>query len=110
MDAITSLAYPSPSADMTMQCGRRMFLAALILASKYLQDKNYSNKAWSKISGLPAAEISLNERTFLRIIDYTLFVNPTVFAKWTSALLAHINNIQSTKISQQSLFDVKLPP
>src|SRR3954452_16258312 len=25
-----------------LQCGRRMFLAALILASKYLQDRNYS--------------------------------------------------------------------
>ncbi|CAJ0829500.1 3967_t:CDS:2 [Entrophospora sp. SA101] len=33
-------------------CGRRMFLASLIIASKYLQDKNYSNTAWSKICGL----------------------------------------------------------
>jgi hypothetical protein len=34
------------------QCGRRMFLAALILSSKSLQDRNYSARAWSKISGL----------------------------------------------------------
>lgn len=27
-------------------CGRRMFLAALICASKFLQDRNYSNRAW----------------------------------------------------------------
>ena len=37
-----------------MQCGRRMFLSALILASKYLQDRNYSTRAWGKISGLAA--------------------------------------------------------
>ena len=39
-----------------MQCGRRMFLAALVLASKYLQDRNYSARAWSKISGLQIKE------------------------------------------------------
>lgn len=28
-------------------CGRRMFLAALIIASKFLQDRTYSNRGWS---------------------------------------------------------------
>ena len=48
-----------PEHDFTMeepvralQCGRRTFLSALILASKYLQDRNYSARAWNKISGL----------------------------------------------------------
>ncbi|OAQ29594.1 hypothetical protein K457DRAFT_57590, partial [Linnemannia elongata AG-77] len=63
-------------------CGRRMFLAALILASKFQQDRTYSNKAWSKISGLPVAEINLNEITFLTLIDYRLFVSQAVFQKW----------------------------
>lgn len=44
--------YEDRYADRALQCGRRMFLAALILASKYLQDRNYSARAWSKISGL----------------------------------------------------------
>ncbi|KAF9551488.1 hypothetical protein EC957_008157 [Mortierella hygrophila] len=67
-------------------CGRRMFLAALILASKFQQDRTYSNKAWSKISGLPVAEINLNEITFLTLIDYRLFVSQTVFQKWVTIL------------------------
>ncbi|KAF9934042.1 hypothetical protein FBU30_003552 [Linnemannia zychae] len=67
-------------------CGRRMFLAALILASKFQQDRTYSNKAWSKISGLPVAEINLNEITFLSLIDYRLFVSQAVFQKWVTIL------------------------
>ncbi|KAF9409735.1 hypothetical protein BGZ94_001875 [Podila epigama] len=67
-------------------CGRRMFLAALILASKFQQDRTYSNKAWSKISGLPVSEINLNEITFLELIDYRLFVSQAVFQKWVIIL------------------------
>ncbi|KAI1320559.1 hypothetical protein EDD11_000521 [Mortierella claussenii] len=67
-------------------CGRRMFLAALILASKFQQDRTYSNKAWSKISGLPVSEINLNEITFLALIDYRLFVSQAVFQKWVTIL------------------------
>jgi len=66
-----------------LQCGRRMFLTALILASKYLQDRNYSSKAWSKISGLKASEINSNESAFLAAIDWQLHVKFTAFEQWS---------------------------
>ena len=44
---------PSP-----LLCPRRAFLASLILASKFMQDKCYSNRAWAKLAGLPAREIA----------------------------------------------------
>ena len=66
-----------------MQCGRRMFLAALILASKYLQDRNYSARAWSKISGLSTAEINQNEWAFLEAVDWKLHVPEPVFQRWS---------------------------
>jgi hypothetical protein len=37
-------------------CPRRTFLASLILASKFTQDRCYSNKAWAKLSSLPPRE------------------------------------------------------
>ncbi|KAI5300893.1 hypothetical protein KEM56_002122, partial [Ascosphaera pollenicola] len=55
-----------------MLCGRRMFLTSLILAAKYLQDHNYSARAWSKISGLETREVNSNERLFLAAIDWNL--------------------------------------
>ena len=71
-----------------MQCGRRMFLSALMLASKYLQDRNYSARAWSKISGLRSNEINENEREYLAHIDYNLHVPKDTFDNWSKIVLA----------------------
>ncbi|KAI8854522.1 cyclin-domain-containing protein, partial [Chytridium lagenaria] len=67
-------------------CGRRMLLSALIVAAKYLQDRNYSNKAWAKIAGLPLEEINLNEMEFLRIMDYDLYVSQKTYTSWSTML------------------------
>ncbi|KAJ8067185.1 hypothetical protein OCU04_004549 [Sclerotinia nivalis] len=70
-----------------LQCGRRMFLSALILASKYLQDRNYSSRAWSKISGLPTLEINQNEIAFLLAVNWELHITEKVFQRWTDIVL-----------------------
>lgn len=72
-----------------MQCGRRMFLAALILASKYLQDRNYSARAWSKISGLKVCEINNNEMAFVTAVNWKLHVPEPVFQRWTDVVLMY---------------------
>ncbi|KAF9939048.1 hypothetical protein BGZ67_010016 [Mortierella alpina] len=91
----SSSSTPSTSSSSSNQsnriiyCGRRTFLAALMVASKYLQDRNYSNKAWAKISGLSIKEINANELIFLKLIDYSLFVSHDTFIRWTALLVAH---------------------
>lgn len=72
-----------------MQCGRRMFLAALILASKYLQDRNYSARAWSKISGLNTIEINQNELMFLDAVRWRLHIPESTFQRWTDIVLRY---------------------
>ena len=72
-----------------MQCGRRMFLAALILASKYLQDKNYSTRAWGKISGLKTCEINANEMAFLKAVKWKLHIPEPTFTRWTNIVLSY---------------------
>jgi hypothetical protein len=63
-----------------------MFLAALILAWKYTQDRHYSLGAWSKISGLCAREIKTNEAIFLKTVDWRLYIPPSVFERWAKAM------------------------
>lgn len=84
-------------------CGRRMFLASLIVASKYLQDRNYANNAWSKICGLPVQEINVIERRFLNLIDYNLFIGEDVYKNWTNLLRTQFQfqNISGTAENQQ---------
>ncbi|KAJ7163598.1 hypothetical protein C8R43DRAFT_287568 [Mycena crocata] len=66
---------PSP-----LLCPRRAFLASLILASKFTQDKCYSNRAWAKLSGLPAREIGRCERALGDALDWRLWVGKTPVA------------------------------
>lgn len=72
-----------------LQCGRRMFLAALILASKYLQDRNYSARAWSKISGLNTNEINQNEMAFVLAVNWKLHISEQVYHRWTDCVMKH---------------------
>jgi len=74
-------------ASRALQCGRRMFLAALILASKYLQDRNYSSRAWSKISGLATNEINQNETAFLLAVNWKLHITEEVYHRWTDCVM-----------------------
>ena len=77
-----------------LQCGRRMFLAALILASKYLQDRNYSARAWSKISGLRVCEINSNELTFCQAVNWNLHITENTFDRWSDIVLKHTPSSQ----------------
>ena len=86
----TNFCMEQGSADesyRSMQCGRRMFLTALILASKYLQDRNYSTRAWSKISGLRAKEIHINEMHYCRQVSWNLHIPQEKFQRWSRIVL-----------------------
>ncbi|KAJ6113247.1 hypothetical protein N7523_006564 [Penicillium sp. IBT 18751x] len=84
---LTKEQHRDQSTMRAMQCGRRMFLAALILASKYLQDRNYSARAWSKISGLNTLEINQNELMFLQAVGWRLHISEATFQRWTDLVL-----------------------
>jgi len=71
---------PSP-----LLCPRRAFLAALILASKFTQDKCYSNRAWAKLSGLSPREIGRCERALGEALEWRLWVGKLPVAPQVSA-------------------------
>lgn len=97
----------SSPAALSLQCGRRMFLAALILASKYLQDRNYSARAWSKISGLSTQEVNTNEMVFLTTVNWRLHISEPVFQRWTDIVLQYTSpsppSLPSSKVSTTSV-------
>lgn len=72
--------------DAIVKCGRRMFLAALICAHKYLYDNTFTNASWAKISKLPVKEINQAERALLEMLDYRLFVSTELYSKFEAQL------------------------
>lgn len=86
--------------DVYISCGRRMFLAALISAHKYLQDKTYKNSAWSKVSGLNVTEINHAEKVMLQLLDYRLYVKKDTYDQWILMLQTHLKvNTTTTSTS-----------
>ncbi|KAI8640447.1 cyclin-domain-containing protein [Parasitella parasitica] len=83
-------------------CGRRMILAALMAASKYLNDKNYCNKTWAKIASLQISEINATEMTFLKLIDYRLYVSKQLYDKWVFLLHERIHRTIFIAITKQN--------
>ncbi|KAI8084907.1 cyclin-domain-containing protein [Halteromyces radiatus] len=77
--------------DVYIACGRRMFLAALICAHKFLQDKTYKNSAWSKVSGLDVSEINHAEKVMLQLLDYQLYVKKDTYDQWVAMLQTHLH-------------------
>ncbi|ORX80251.1 hypothetical protein K493DRAFT_293171 [Basidiobolus meristosporus CBS 931.73] len=75
------------------KCGRRMLLASIIVASKFVQDRSCKNSAWAKITNSSVAEVNSMEITFLRLIDYRLYVSNSVFLQWSGLL----HNFTSTQ-------------
>ncbi|KAL9546723.1 hypothetical protein MBANPS3_006530 [Mucor bainieri] len=82
-------------------CGRRMFLAALMVASKYLNDKNYRNKTWAKIASLNVAEINATEMVFLKLIDYQLYKSFIAIAKQKQDMNYYYSALNLSRQQQQ---------
>ncbi|KAF8639500.1 hypothetical protein AX17_001405 [Amanita inopinata Kibby_2008] len=76
-------APPTAPLPSPLLCPRRSFLAALILASKFTQDKCYSNRAWAKLSGLSPKEIGRCERALGEALDWRLWVGKLPVASQT---------------------------
>lgn len=67
---------PSP-----LLCPRRVFLAAIILASKFVEDICVTNRQWAKLAGLPAWEVGRCERAVGEALDWRLWIpSPSVVA------------------------------
>ncbi len=77
-DAVSSPSSSLPcktlATDSPLLCPRRAFLAALVLAHKFLHDRVYSNRAWAKVSGLDVKEIGRGELALASILDWNLWV------------------------------------
>ena len=66
----SALLPPLPRLPSPLLCPRRTFLACLILASKFMQDRSYSNRAWVKLAGLPPRELGRCERVLGKALEW----------------------------------------
>ena len=80
---------------LPLLCPHCTFLASLILASKFTQDRCYSNKAWAKLSRLPPHEISCCEHTLGDAFKWHLWVGKTPTGGLATTLSANCTIVRS---------------
>ncbi|KZT70546.1 hypothetical protein DAEQUDRAFT_781236 [Daedalea quercina L-15889] len=76
---------PLPPQPSPLLCPHRTFLACLILASKFMQDRSYSNHAWAKLAGLPPREIGRCERAVGNALEWQLWVGKDLNVETSNA-------------------------
>ncbi|OXG52006.1 hypothetical protein C355_02034 [Cryptococcus neoformans Th84] len=75
-----NMFYSTPGSE------NRPFVAALMLANKYLDDNTYTNATWSELAGIPLTEISRMETEFLVGLNYELGVEVNEYERWKMLL------------------------
>lgn len=95
---------PLPPLPSPLLCPRRTFLASLILASKFTQDRCYSNRAWAKLSGLSPREIGRCERALGEALEWRLWVG-----KLPAAQSGLGRSLTKSK-SESDIINVSKPP
>ncbi len=88
-------------------CPRRTFLAALILASKFLQDRCYSNREWAKLSGLAPREVSRCERALGEVLEWRLWVGKPTACFRSEGAIIHGMRVSPETVNHQI---IKSPP
>jgi hypothetical protein len=97
---------PLPPLPSPLLCPHRAFLASLILASKFTQDKCYSNCAWAKLSGLPPRKIGRCKRALGDALEWRLWVgksppSPSPSSAQQSACASIASGVGSASLSAQ---------
>lgn len=100
---------PLPPFPTPLLCPRRTFLAAVILASKFTQDKCYSNRAWAKLSGLSAREIGRCERALGDALEWRLWVGKVTSANSQADSTTSTNGLARCKSESDIKFSARAP-
>eukprot|EP00128_Syssomonas_multiformis_P003763 Colp12_sorted_trinity150504_noHs@13708 len=80
----------------------RLLITALTLASKFCQDKYFTNSHYAKVGGLPCCELNMLEMELLTLIEYKLFASSEVLAQYYMQMRRHgkVNIPSPPKTSQ----------
>ncbi|OZJ06951.1 hypothetical protein BZG36_00132 [Bifiguratus adelaidae] len=94
---IAKLLIASPSIQGAEGSEYRLFVVALMLANKFLDDNTFTNKTWSEVTTMKVQDLDVMEIEFLSVLDFRLFVRDEEYQRWTAALVQY----QQGQLDQQ---------
>ena len=91
----------SPKSEMLL------FVVALIVTQKWLNDKPFANTCWVNLLNLNVRHINLIEREFLECLDYDLYVSKGEYESWFNYVQYH-GRLWMTILHAQLLLPLQL--
>ncbi|KAM3139942.1 hypothetical protein pb186bvf_007973 [Paramecium bursaria] len=68
-------------------CIHRFILTSMMIAIKYQDDDYYKNEYYAKVGGITLKEVNQLEAEFLKLIDFELFIEESLFNGYVQKLL-----------------------
>jgi len=73
----------------------KLLLISSLLATKFFDDHYYFNSYYAKVGGVPVREINFLETTFLKLLDFNLFISNDLFERYRSTLHKQVPKVTS---------------
>jgi hypothetical protein len=91
-----------PSVCLTSCNFQRLFLVAVMLGAKFLDDSYYSNKHWAEVGGMSTAELNCLELEFLFRLGFSLSLTREEYDSYVALLLCLSSTVQSHRLPHKS--------
>lgn len=101
-----------PSTPSSVHPVYKMLVVALLLANKFNDDNTFTNTSWHEATGIPVRDLSLIESDWLRIIKWSLHLNPEErngWDKWNASWEYFSNNKSSPYPVSRSEYPMSPP-
>jgi len=68
----------------------RLLITSIMLATKFFDDVYYNNAYYARVGGISNAEVNSLEMEMLRMISFSLFVQPDHYERYRDSLYSHV--------------------
>ena len=69
----------------------KILFSSLIMAIKYNEDEYYDNKFYAKVGGVTLKEMNILEISFLKLIDFKLYISEEIFETYFENIIEAMN-------------------
>jgi len=71
----------------------RLLITSIMLASKFFDDVYYNNAYYARVGGISNVEVNSLEIEMLRMISFSLFVQPDQYDRYRCSLYSHVSPV-----------------
>merc|ERR1712070_451826 len=80
----------------------RLLITSIMLASKFFDDVYYNNAYYARVGGISNIEVNSLEMEMLRMISFTLFVQPEQYERYRGSLYSHVKGVGVEDLNQHA--------